>query len=58
MVPERALDLRGSRTRVPSGTCRVLASVDGFDLVLEVSWANECVALVVQAVSRHRGRLP
>ena len=24
VVLERALDLRGSRTRVPSGTCRVL----------------------------------
>ena len=29
----------------------------GFDLVLETSWANECVALAVQVVSRHRGRL-
>ena len=32
-------------------------SVDGFDLVLEISWANECVALAVQVVSRHCGRL-
>ena len=30
----------------------------GFDLVLRISWANECVALAVQVVSRHRGRLP
>ena len=36
----------------------VRPSVDGFDLVLETSWANECVALAVQVVSRHRGRLP
>ena len=30
----------------------------GFDLVLEISWANECVVLAVQVVSRHRGRPP
>ena len=35
----------------------VEASVDVIDLVLEISWANECVALAVQVVSRHRGHL-
>ena len=28
------------------------------DLVLETSWANKCVALAMQVVSHHCGRLP
>ena len=35
----------------------VRAIVDGFDLVLEVSWANKCVALSVQVVSLQYGCL-
>ena len=59
MVPERALDLRGSWTQVPFGDLPNIRLVSmRFDLVLEISWANECVALAVQVVSRHRGRLP
>ena len=33
-------------------------SGDKVDLVLEISWVSECVALVAQVVSRHHGRLP
>ena len=59
MVLERALDLRGNRTRVPSGPLPSVKLVSmGFDLVLETSWANKCMALAVQVVSRHHGRLP
>ena len=37
---------------------RISNSIEEVDLVLEISWANECVALAVQVVSLHRGRLP
>ena len=54
----RTLDLRGSRTQVPLGLAERRLESKRLDLVLEISWANKCVALVVQIVSRHRGRLP
>ena len=41
----------------PCGLARGYASVDAIDLVLEVGWANECMALAVQVVSCHCGRL-
>ena len=37
MVPERALDLRGSRTQVPLGLAKFYANVAAIDLVLEIS---------------------
>ena len=40
------------------GDLRYYTSVDEVDLVLEISWANDCAALDVQVVSSHCGRLP
>ena len=57
MVPKWALDLRRSRTQVPLRLVKCSASVDAIDLVLEIGWVNECVALAVQVVNCHRGCL-
>ncbi len=56
--PGRTLDLRGSRTQVPLGLAERRLESKRVDLVLEIGWANKCVALAVQVVSCHRGRLP
>ena len=59
MVSERALDLRGESDPSPFGDLLSIRLVSmRLALVLGISWANECVALAVQVVSRHRGHLP
>ena len=58
MVPERALDLeRKSDRKSLWGLAEYYASVDEVDLVLEISWANECVTLIVHVVRCHWGCL-